>query len=1271
MIVAIRLPVAGKDSGIGLSIDGGTTYHPLTYGTTNRLTTHFSTGSAILLMYDASSSCSVYGTSAGATSTSATSIKGIWRVLNLWTDGNTYTSAYCNTAATTAAKQAQCSSYVISDKHYLHVTIANTNTAASALTFNVNWQGAKPIYINGAASSVTNHNLPRGTYLVYYDGTNYQFRTDGIIPGAISTATALSSSAGSATVPVYFSNGKPVAITSYSGNASTATKAAQDESGNNIKSSYASALSISDRTIALKNKNGVSLSTITIPWRGVQNNLTSTSTTDALAAAQGKILNEKIAHKADYDDGPEGVTIGSTKKFLKICTIEQVAIGFSDLQLSFVISSRYCRTERICFLCTISNKKSITSTSLYYEGPNGNIFKVCAYQKIATETDIGDSIEIWCEVSAWNHMEIRRKECCTNTDNLIISWNMELADTLPVETAGSIEKIEPLSTHRQLQINGKTYNGSSTVNVGIIGAAYGGSGKSTLFESANVYLNALGTAAAIPQDDDYYISQYAGGGITTTTYHRRPVKALYAYMKAKTDDIYAAKSHTHTWSQISDGTTASINTSGSITAKGGFVGNASTANAFNSSRTITLTGNVTGSASSTGASGWSVATIIASGAVTNAMLAGSIANSKLANSAVTIAGNSVSLGSSVSAETLRTSLGLSNAMHFIGIATVDITDGSTTDPKIANYSTKAKGDVIIDKHSSYEYVWTGSTWEKLGGDASYKTTQSAVGDPAASGNSSTFIKTISQNANGVITATKATIATLTLQGNGTAAGSYSGGSAVTVNFKPGAGISVTGAAGTITIAHSNSITAKTAYGSTAITASANGGKIIVTDVKYDAHGHITSSTDRTITLSQTTYTLAGLMGSTAKGSTTQPVYWTGTTWANTTYTLGASVPSDAKFTDTVYTLPTASSTLGGVKTTSTVTEVGDYTACPIISGVPYYRNVVQDNLNSKSTTDSLSANQGRLLNASKVRRQSWETPIAANKWSRICYVLKKNWVIGSSYMINIAINGGGIVCNDLFVIKTHATSKAQITKISGSNTSTYKIRVVSNDDGDSYVELFIQASDQVTAQCIFIDMAAGSLTPYWALTDGSTLPANFAANATLTTNNNSLQGNLTWEEISNHATCTINTSGTITGSKVYGAVWNDYAEFRCAVEEVAAGDVVWSDDKGNLHKTFERMQPFEGVVSDTYGFAIGETDRAKTPLAVAGRVLVRTDCDRNSFHAGDVVCTGENGTVSKMTRNEVVMYPDRIVGTVSEIPDYDIWGSGNIAVKNRIWIKVK
>ena len=84
-----------------------------------------------------------------------------------------------------------------------------------------------------------------------------------------------------------------------------------------------------------------------------------------------------------------------------------------------------------------------------------------------------------------------------------------------------------------LTLNGKTYDGSAAVDAGVIGAAYGGSGKTTLKESANVFINALDTASATPQDADCYISQYAGGGDTTKTYHRRPMSALWTYIKSK------------------------------------------------------------------------------------------------------------------------------------------------------------------------------------------------------------------------------------------------------------------------------------------------------------------------------------------------------------------------------------------------------------------------------------------------------------------------------------------------------------------------------------------------------------------------------------------------------------------------------------------------------------------------------------------------------------------------------------------------------------------
>lgn len=55
-----------------------------------------------------------------------------------------------------------------------------------------------------------------------------------------------------------------------------------------------------------------------------------------------------------------------------------------------------------------------------------------------------------------------------------------------------------------------------------------------------------------------------------------------------------------------------------------------------------------------------------------------------------------------------------------------------------------------------------------------------------------------------------------------------------------------------------------------------------------------------------------------------------------------------------YVLPTAGSTLGGVKTTSTVTTVTDMTPCPIVDGVPYYKDTntqvtVDDTLSNTST----------------------------------------------------------------------------------------------------------------------------------------------------------------------------------------------------------------------------------------------------------------------------------------------------------------------------------
>lgn len=148
------------------------------------------------------------------------------------------------------------------------------------------------------------------------------------------------------------------------------------------------------------------------------------------------------------------------------------------------------------------------------------------------------------------------------------------------------------------------------------------------------------------------------------------------------------------------------------------------------------------------------------------------------------------------------------------------------------------------------------------------------------------------------------------------------------------------------------------------------------------------------------------------------------------------------------------------------------------------------------------------------------------------------------------------------------------------------------------------------------------------------------------------------------------------GESITGAVWNDYAECREA-DTIEPGYVLVETGDDSLTKSTERLSPFAGVSSDTWGFSQGETNKAKTPIAVAGRVLVYPWQDRNNYKPGDCVCAAPEGKVDIMTHEEIIQYPDRIVGTVSSVPTYDKWGGGENAdrepvdVNGRIWIKVR
>lgn len=110
---------------------------------------------------------------------------------------------------------------------------------------------------------------------------------------------------------------------------------------------------------------------------------------------------------------------------------------------------------------------------------------------------------------------------------------------------GNASTATTLQTSRTIQTNlestsSAAFNGSANITPGVTGTlpvGNGGTGQTTAQNAANAFMNALSTGSNNPVDADYYISQYAGGGTTTTTYHRRPMSALWEYIKGKISSV--------------------------------------------------------------------------------------------------------------------------------------------------------------------------------------------------------------------------------------------------------------------------------------------------------------------------------------------------------------------------------------------------------------------------------------------------------------------------------------------------------------------------------------------------------------------------------------------------------------------------------------------------------------------------------------------------------------------------------------------------------------
>ena len=269
---------------------------------------------------------------------------------------------------------------------------------------------------------------------------------------------------------------------------------------------------------------------------------------------------------------------------------------------------------------------------------------------------------------------------------------------------------------------------------------------------------------------------------------------------------------------------------------------------------------------------------------------------------------------------------------------------------------------------------------------------------------------------------------------------------------------------------------------------------------------------------------------------------------------------------------------------------------------------------------------------------------------------------------NFGVGGGGTTIvqtatkEDVGVISVPETGSLQVTdtgELSLNPEIQTPLHIVDTSDVTDYSTTLLTIDGKITSRGILT--ANKGITSNGAITSSGKLTIN-ATTASSSTSTGALivKGG-------------IGAAGNVYASKVYGAVWNDYAEYRAAADApIVAGRVVKENGDDTVSLADGRLIYGCSIVSDTFGFAIGETADAQTPLAVSGRVLAYPWENREVFrhNIGRFVCSGPGGTVSIMEKQEAFEHPEAVIGSISSVPDYEYWNE-TIKVDGRVWIKLK
>lgn len=660
-------------------------------------------------------------------------------------------------------------------------------------------------------------------------------------------------------------------------------------------------------------------------------------------------------------------------------------------------------------------------------------------------------------------------------------------------------------------IIGTGFTTSNTIKKAIDGKA-----ASNHSHDLSTMINTLSTGTSTPQDADYYVSQYVGGGTTTLSYHRRPMSALWEYIKSKGNSTwqakgsYAAASHTH-------------NYAGSSSA-GGSANSAvklATARTVSGGTDITMSFNYDGSANSSASIGY----------YSCSSSAGNTNNYPFHRIAYTgeITGSYVD-----KSMTLYMTQGYQGGGF--GIVRVTIRTNNSSAVSSAEARWLVRSGFSADQIQVALYNVYGKTYA----DVFFKSTGSysgcvfrAIANDGRGSITRTFTLVSSSEANDTTTSDKKTSKEV-----------YT---------------SIVSAASSL---HNNQ-----AYTNT-VTATDNG------TTSY-ANSAGTCST-------------ASKIGTGTVGAQNKPVYINAGTPTACRYSLGNACSK------TIRTL-TAAGPSGWKDVTTDQGYVPDMAFMAYWNGAysGSSSNLAYCNIGAFGTIVTKNAGDyaaASHTHADKTNQKTWSVTIKCATWSRICYIAAETNVTGSSFILNVAATRGSVVYNETFQISVNHSQKSSIVKIGTAKYSAIQIRVVSDTNGNCYIELYDNANSATNSttqsvKCNITSMRTGAITAYTAFTDGSTIPSGYVSSSNLTVNSNSIQGNITWGEVTGKPSTFTPASHThnYAGSGSAGGSANSAVKLDTATAGSTTQPVYFSGGKPvAIGYTIAKSVPADAKFTDTW-----------------------------------------------------------------------------------------